>query len=331
MEVGREGRGRQAAVAGVSAERRRLRDLAGSGGARVLVLGLAAAVAAVALVGCAGTAAARVAGEEGALPIHVYAREDGSGTRGAFVDQLGIRQEDADGQRVDRTVLDAAVTNSTFVMLSSVAGDPGAIGYASLGSLLPDSAVRIVPVDGVAPTADAVRDGSYPVTRSLTLVTGGNVSPEAAGFLAFVQSDQGRRVVEDAGYVAVPGGQVPGEPGIVGSSDAAGKVVVAGSSSVAPVMEQLAGAYEALNPGAKVEVQQSDSTTGVAMALAGTCDIGMSSRDLAASEEAAGAVALPLARDGIAVIVSPSCPVDGLSSAQVRAIYLGVVTDWADV
>lgn len=294
---------------------------------RWLALGLAALAALGVLAGCAGAALARTV-DEGARPVHVYAREDGSGTRSAFVERLGIRQQAPDGQQVDRTAADAAVTNSTFVMLSSVAGDPGAIGYVSLGSLGPDAAVAVVPVDGVTPTAATVRDGSYPVARSFCLVTAGGLDPAAADFAAFALSAEGQAVVGEAGYVAVADDPAPYRP-----SGVEGKVVVAGSSSVCPVAERLAEAYEALNPAVAVEVQQSDSTTGVAMALAGTCDIGLASRDLTASEQAGGATSQPLARDGIAVIASPENPAAaaGLSAAQVRAVYTGAVTDWADV
>lgn len=308
---------------------RRLRRLAA-------LVGAAALCGALVLAGCAGTSAgdmtaagdaASAAGDSGASasgPISVYSREDGSGTRGAFVELFGIEQADANGDKVDMTTPAAAITNSTAVMMTSVAGDPNAIGYISLGSL--DDTVKAVSIDGVAPSAAAVKDGSYAIARPFNVVTKGDLSAPAADFLAFIMSADGQAVVSDNNYIAIDDAAAP-----FASNGASGKVVVAGSSSVTPVMEKLAEAFQAANPQVTVEVQQSDSTTGVNMAVDGTCDIGMASRDLKDSETGAGAEDTAIALDGIAVIVAPQSSVDNLTSQQVCDIYTGAVTNWADV
>lgn len=308
---------------------RRLRRLAA-------LVGAAALCGALVLAGCAGTSAgdttaagdaASASGGSGAsasAPISVYSREDGSGTRGAFVELLGIEQADANGDKVDMTTPAAAITNSTAVMMTSVAGDPNAIGYISLGSL--DDTVKAVSIDGVAPSAAAVKDGSYAIARPFNVVTKGDLSAPAADFFAFIMSADGQAVVSDNNYIAIDDAAAP-----FASNGASGKVVVAGSSSVTPVMEKLAEAFQAANPQVTVEVQQSDSTTGVNMVLDGTCDIGMASRDLKDSETGAGAEGTAIALDGIAVIVAPQSSVDNLTSQQVCDIYTGAVTNWADV
>lgn len=308
---------------------RRLRRLAA-------LVGAAALCGALALTGCAGGSAgdaaaagdaASAAGDSGASasgPISVYSREDGSGTRGAFVELLGIEQADANGDKVDMTTPTAAITNSTAVMMTSVAGDPNAIGYISLGSL--DDTVKAVSIDGVAPSAAAVKDGSYAIARPFNVVTKGDLSAPAADFFAFIMSADGQAVVSDNNYIAIDDAAAP-----FASNGASGKVVVAGSSSVTPVMEKLAEAFQAANPQVTVEVQQSDSTTGVNMAVDGTCDIGMASRDLKDSETGAGATGTAIALDGIAVIVAPSSPVGDLTSQQVCDIYTGTAASWADV
>lgn len=299
---------------------------------RALALCVVLALGACALTGCApspgssGGASAGGASSDASAPsgpISVYAREDGSGTRGAFIELFGIEQKDASGQKVDLTIPSAAITNSTAVMMTSVASDPNAIGYLSLGSL--DDAVRALSIDGAEPTAANVKSGVYQIARPFNIVMTEDASPAARDLAAFIMSAEGQAIVEENGYVSVAEGDsyVP--------SGMEGKVVVAGSSSVTPVMEKLAEAYRAANPGMTVEVQQSDSTTGVNMALEGTCDIGMASRDLKDEEKGAGAQATVIAQDGIAVIVSQESSIDDLSTEQVMEIYTGAITNWDDL
>ncbi len=299
---------------------------------RCVALALAAlcAFGAFAVVGCSAPAqdnagsGSSQASDSNAREISLYSREDGSGTRGAFVELFGLEEKDANGDKVDLTSERAAITNSTSVMMTSVASDPDSIGYISLGSL--NDTVKAVRIDGVEATPENVKAGDYKVSRPFNIVVTEQQSDAAKDFIAFIGSADGQAIVEENGYIAVDESAAPYQ-----SSNVSGKVVVAGSSSVTPVMEKLAEAYQAANPGVTVEVQQSDSTTGVNMAVEGTCDIGMASRDLKDSETAAGASAIAIARDGIAVIVSPDSAVDELTSQQIKDIFSGNVLTWADV
>ena len=254
--------------------------------------------------------------------ISVYSREDGSGTRGAFVELFGIEEKDASGEKVDMTTPSAAITNSTSVMMTSVAGDENGIGYISLGSL--GDSVKALDIDGAEATAENVKSGAYQIARPFNIVTKEGLSNVAQDFIDYIMSADGQKVVEENGYIAVAEGAEAYEP-----SNQSGKIVIAGSSSVTPVMEKLAEAYEAINSGAIIEVNQSDSTTGVNMAAEGTCDIGMASRELKDSENAVKATVI--AQDGIAVVVNPGMTLDELTSDQVKRIYTGEATTWEEV
>lgn len=256
--------------------------------------------------------------------INVISREDGSGTRGAFIELFGIEQKDADGNKVDYTTDEADITNSTSVMMTSVAGNPNAIGYISLGSL--NETVKALTIDGVEASVENIKAGAYTVARPFNIATQAEVSEAAQAFIDFILSAEGQAVIEANGYIAV----VDDAPAFAGSS-VEGKVVVAGSSSVTPVMEKLKEAYEAVNPNAEIEVQQSDSSTGMNSAIEGVCDIGMASRAVKDSELEAGLVSTTIAMDGIAVIVSNDNAATGLTTDQVRAIYMGEITDWSEV
>lgn len=290
------------------------------------------AVLAFGLLGAAGCASGTAGGATGESDgssagnssgqISVYSREDGSGTRGAFVELMGIEQKDTSGEKVDMTTLSAAITNSTSVMMTSVAGDENGIGYISLGSL--NDTVKAVSIDGVEPTAQNVKSGEYKVARPFNIVTGSQPSAAAQDFIDYIMSADGQAIVEEEGYIAVEDGA-----GAYSGSSQSGKIVLAGSSSVSPVMEKLAEAYQALNSGVSIEVNQSDSTTGVNMATEGTCDIGMVSRELKDSES--GVEAVTIAQDGIAVIVNNGSAIDGLTSDQVKGIYTGELAAWEDV
>lgn len=265
--------------------------------------------------------AAKMEGE-----ISVYSREDGSGTRGAFIELFGIEQKDADGNKVDMTTDMAMITNSTAVMMTTVAGDEQGIGYISLGSV--NDTVKALKIDDVEATVENVKAGTYKIVRPFNIITNGELDKldeVSADFVNYILSADGQKVIEDNGYIAAVDDAKAYE-----AAGVSGKVVVAGSSSVTPVMEKLAEAYKALNADTTVEVQQSDSSTGVSMAIEGTCNIGMASREIKDSEAEKGAVATVIARDGIAVIVCPDAPIDGLTTAQVRAIYTGEVETWED-
>lgn len=251
--------------------------------------------------------------------ITVVSREDGSGTRGAFVELFGI-EEEVNGEKVDMTTEEANITNSTSVMMSTVAQDEYAIGYISLGSL--DDSVKAVKVDGSEATAENIKNGSYKISRPFNIATKEDLSDAAQDFEDFILSTEGQKVVEDNKYIPLD------DVSDYKSNGASGKVVVAGSSSVSPVMEKLKEAYQAVNSDVEVEIQTSDSTTGMQNAIDGVCDIGMASRELKDSEKEAGLTPTVIAMDGIAVVVNNDNPTDELSSDQIKSIFTGDVLTW---
>lgn len=251
--------------------------------------------------------------------ITVVSREDGSGTRGAFVELFGI-EEEVNGEKVDMTTEEANITNSTSVMMSTVAQDEYAIGYISLGSL--DDSVKAVKIDGSEATAENIKNGSYKISRPFNIATKDDLSDAAQDFEDFILSTEGQKVVEDNKYIPLD------DVSDYKSNGASGKVVVAGSSSVSPVMEKLKEAYQAVNSDVEVEIQTSDSTTGMQNAIDGVCDIGMASRELKDSEKEAGLTPTVIAMDGIAVVVNNDNPTDELSSNQVKSIFTGDVLTW---
>lgn len=252
--------------------------------------------------------------------ITVVSREEGSGTRGAFVELLGVEKEDEAGNKVDCTTEEAVITNNTNVMMTTVAGNEAAIGYSSMGSL--NDTVKALKVDGVEATVENIKSGDYKVSRPFNIATKGEVSEVAQDFISYILSAEGQAVVSENGYI--PLDDAPAYAG----KQVSGKIVVAGSSSVTPVMEKLKEAYAALNPNAEIEIQQSDSTTGMQSAIDGVCDIGMASRDLKDSELEAGLTGTTIAMDGIAIIVNPANPVDSMTVEEIEQIFTGAVTTW---
>lgn len=284
-------------------------------------LALAAMLSMGVLVGCGGTSDST---EGGTGAINVISREDGSGTRSAFVELFGVEEKDANGEKIDRTKADASVTNSTAVMMTNVANDPNAIGYLSLGSL--DDSVKAVKIDNVDATADNVKNGTYAVSRPFNIVTKNSVSEVAQDFIDFILSADGQKIVEDNKYTA----SVDNAKAFKTKAPT-GKLVIAGSSSVSPVMEALKEAYLAINTNAEIEIQTSDSTTGVNSAKEGICDIGMASRELKDEEKSAGLTATVIAIDGIAVIVNDNNPIETMTKDQVKSVYVGETTDWSQL
>lgn len=253
--------------------------------------------------------------------ITIVSREDGSGTRGAFVELFGIEEKDADGNKVDRTTTDAQITNNTSVMMTTVAGDMYAIGYISLGSL--NKTVKAVKIDGVEPTVDNVKNDSYKIARPFNIAyKEDSLSDVSKDFIDYIMSTEGQQIVSDNGYINIDGASP------YSGSKPSGKIVVAGSSSVSPVMEKLAEAYKKVNTGADIEIQTSDSTTGMTSAGDDVCDIGMASRELKDSELEKGLTPLVIAMDGIAVIVNNDNPTTDISSDEIKSIYVGDTKTW---
>jgi len=254
--------------------------------------------------------------------IVVVSREDGSGTRGAFIELFGIEQKNEDGTKKDLTTKEAIIAKQTDVMMTNIAGDPYAIGYISLGSL--NDTVEALQIEGVTPTAENVKNGTYPIARPFNIATKDEVSELAEDFIGFIRSAEGQAVIGGS-YIAVD----ENAPAYAGSKPT-GKIVVAGSSSVTPIMEKLKEAYLLINPDATIEIQMSDSSAGITGAIDGTCDIGMASRELKDSE-LEQLTSTQIALDGIAVIVNHENPITNLTKEQVKAIFTGETLTWSEV
>ena len=255
--------------------------------------------------------------------ITVISREDGSGTRGAFIELTGVEEKNADGQKVDNTTEAAAIQSSTNGVMTAVANDETAIGYISLGSL--NDSVKAVKVGGIEASAETVKDGSYTLARPFNIVTNGEATdPVAVDFIAYCLSKDGQALATEEGYVGSEGEDYT-------SAQPEGKITVGGSSSVSPLMEKLIEAYKTVNPNAELELLTSDSTTGVSGALDGSYTIGMASRELKDSETEGGTVSTVLALDGIAVVVNPANTVEDLTVDQIKGIYTGELTVWSDL
>lgn len=258
-----------------------------------------------------------------AREINVLTREDGSGTRGAFIELFGIEQKNEAGEKIDYTADTAAVTNSTSVMMTTVAGDLYSIGYISLGSM--NDTVKAIQIDGTDATIETIKDGTYKIARPFNIAVKDGLSDAAQDFINFMMSTDGQAVIEENGYISVSDAE-----SYNGKMDS-GKIVIAGSSSVTPVMEKLKEAYLEKNPGVTIEIQQSDSSTGMADTIDGTCDIGMASRELKDSEIEKGLTSAVIAMDGITVIVNNDCPINSLTSEQVKDIFMGNAVTWSEI
>ena len=288
---------------------------------RVLAMLACGVLTAGLLTGCGGSSSDTAGADD--AEITVVSREDGSGTRGAFVELFGVQDEDDKGEKTDMTTEDATITSSTEVVMTTVAGNKNAIGYCSLGSL--NDTVKAVKIDGVEATVDNINNGKYAISRPFNIATNGTPSEVTQDFINYILSEDGQKIVEENGYIKAS------DAGAFKSNGAKGKIVVAGSSSVTPVMEKLMEAYKKVNTGADVELQESDSTTGMKNAIAKTCDIGMASRDLKDSETSAGLKATVIAKDGITVVVNKENSIDNLTKDQVNNIYRGKITTWGEV
>ncbi len=270
------------------------------------------------MIGCGGSE-----GFNSDEEISIITREDGSGTRGAFIELFGIEKKNSEGNKIDYTTDSASITNSTSVMMTMVEADPHAIGYISLGSL--NDTVKAVKIDGVSPTIENIKNGTYIISRPFNIAVKEEVSELVQDFVNFILSSEGQAVVEEAGYISVSA------KGSFETNGATGKITVAGSTSVSPVMQKLKEAYLTVNAGAEIEILTSDSSTGMSNAAAGICDIGMASRAVKESEKEKGLVEITIANDGIAVIVNKENPIDSMSKEQVEGIYTGIYRGWSDI
>ena len=290
---------------------------------KILSLGLAALMTVFALAGCGADSNDGGTGT-GTDAISVLTREEGSGTRGAFIELLGIEEKNAEGKKVDKTIDTAETTNSTSVMITTVQGNKAAIGYISLGSL-DKSKVKALKVDGAEASTDNVKNGEYKVSRPFNIATKGDTTGVASDFIKFILSADGQAVVEKNGYIS------EGNTGAYKASGQKGKITIGGSSSVTPVMEKLKEAYVKVNPDVTIDVQQNDSSSGMKGAIDGIYDIGMASRDVKDSEKEAGLNSIKIALDGIAVIVNKDNALDSITSEQIKNIYTGSLTKWSEI
>lgn len=277
--------------------------------------------------------------------INVISREEGSGTRGAFIELFGIEKKSADGKKIDFTTDEASITNSTAVMMTTVSQNQYAIGYISLGSL--NDSVKAVKIDGAAATVENIKNGTYKIARPFNVAVKENLSDSAKDFLNYVLSEKGQQIIEENKYIKISADNSISSSvnqnsdttkelsssanSIPSKTILREKVVVSGSSSVSPVIEKLIESYKAENPDAKIELQTSDSTTGIANAISGTCDIGLASRSLKATELSKGVKEITIAMDGIAVIVNNSNPFSDISKNQVEKIFTGETTKWNEI
>lgn len=295
---------------------------------KIISMLLALAAVAAVFTGCSDNAGSDVqnssagaANFDTANEITVISREDGSGTRGAFIELFGVEEKDADGNKVDKTTKGAEIASKTDVVLTTVASNPYAIGYVSLGSL--NDTVKALKIDGVEATTENVKNGSYGVARPFNIATKGEPTGLAKDFINFILSKEGQEVVSGS-YIAVNDNAES-----FTSEMPTGKISIGGSSSVTPIMEKLIEAYKKINTGAEIELNQTDSTSGMTNAIDGSIDIGMASRELKDSEKAE-LTPIQIAIDGIAVVANPENTTDNLTKDQVKAIYVGDVTTWAD-
>lgn len=292
-------------------------------GKKILAMLLAATAIAGCFTGC-GKSNTSGGDDVSSQDIYVISREESSGTRGAFIELTGVEQKDEDGNKVDKTVTSAEITQSTAVMITTVQGNEAAIGYISLGSL-DTGKVKALKVDGVEATVENVKSGAYKLARPFNIAVKEEASDAAKDFISYILSTEGQAIVEKEGYISLD------DTAEYKKSDAKGKIVVGGSSSVGPVMEAVIAEYKKVNADVTVELNITDSSTGMTGTIDGTLDIGMASRELKDSELEKGLIPTQIATDGIAVIVNKDNSADGVTTEQISKIYTGEITNWGDI
>lgn len=255
--------------------------------------------------------------------INVISREDGSGTRGAFIELTGVEQKNRKGEKVDMTTEEAIITNNTAVMIMGVNTNLYAIGYISLGSL--NDNIKALNIDNVSASVENVKNGTYKFSRPFNIITKGENKPAVQDFINFIMSNEGQNVIEKNNYISVNQGKT------FESNMSYEKIVIAGSSSVSPVIEKLKEEYQKINPNVQIDIQTNDSSTGIKAVTQGICDIGMSSRNLKVSESDSGLSSLTIALDGIAVIVNNANPLTNISIENIKKIYTGEILYWKDL
>lgn len=284
---------------------------------KFISLGLSLGLVLALTTGCKGAISNTSGSSE---TISVVSREDGSGTRGAFTEIIGILEKNSSGDEVDKTYDEAIIQNSTDAVMTTVAGDNHSIGYISLGSL--NNTVKAMKINGVEATSENVQEGSYEIARPFNIAYKDNLNSLGLDFINFILSSQGQKIVVKEGYV-----QVDTNPSEYTSSATEGRLVIAGSTSVSPVMEKLAEKFEELNPDTSIEIQSTGSSAGMQATMEGNVDIGMASRDLKDSEKESLSYKA-IALDGIVVITNIENTTDNISLENVKSIYMGEIVSW---
>lgn len=252
----------------------------------------------------------------------VVSREDGSGTRGAFIELVGL-EEEVDGNKEDMTTQDAIVQNSTNGVMQTVSQDANAIGYISLGSL--NDTVKAVKIEGVEATEENIVNGTYKISRPFNLAyKEAELNDLAKDFLKFCLSEDAQKLTLDEGYVPIQDKETY-EAGKV-----SGTLTVAGSTSVTPLMQKMAEKYQELNPDAKIEIQSTGSSAGIEAVMDGAADIAMASRELKDEEKSELAVEV-IATDGIAVVVNPESKVEDLTIDELKQIFKGELKNTSEL
>lgn len=259
-------------------------------------------------------------GQQEADRINVISREEGSGTRDAFTELLGVKTEGT-----DNTTIRAEITASTFVVIITVKGDPNAIGYVSLGTV--GGSVKAITIDEVAATAENIKNGSYPLARAFNLIDDGSPGVLAKDFMEFAEGKEAGEIIEAEGYISVDNSTAEYRQ----KPYMKGRLVIAGSTSAAPLVDALVDRYKEFYPDVEIELQQTGSGAGITSVLEGACDIGMASRQLKQGEIDRGAQETAIAFDGIVVVINPANKVNNLTKEQIREIFTGIIVRWADV
>lgn len=252
----------------------------------------------------------------------VVSREEGSGTRGAFIELVGL-EEEVDGAKEDMTTQEAIVQNSTNGVMQTVSQDTEAIGYISLGSL--NDTVKAVKIEGVEATEENIVNGTYKISRPFNLAyKEAKLNDLAKDFLKYCLSEDAQALTLKEGYVPLKDTEKY-EPAKV-----SGTLTVAGSTSVTPLMQKMAEKYQELNPDAKIEIQSTGSSAGIEAVIDGAADIAMASRELKDEEKDKLAVEV-IATDGIAVVVNPASKVEDLTMDQLKQIFKGELKNTSEL
>ena len=253
--------------------------------------------------------------------LTVTSREDGSGTRKSFIEQVGLIKEDKNGNYKDLTTDNSMVINSTNGVLKAVGVDKTAIAYVSLTAL--DDSVKAIKIDGVSPNKTTIESGEYKLQRPFGLVYKKDSAKDLSkDFLEYVKSKSAKNLIEDEGLLAITNEKE------YKSKNLKGKLTITGSSSLSSIVEKLAENYEKLNKNVEVEVLSNESLTGLKNVKDNVVDIAMVSNKLQDENLFSEIFAI----DGIAIIVNKdNTQINDLTMEQLRDIYRGEIKNTGEL